>query len=319
MNSNQMFRHLARTFQRLLSLSASKGLEYCGGQEIDRLRNFKDGGARVGVHPVKHLFIALDKHWNSISTYVRELDQPVKRVLSEPIAGRIDDAILYLNLMKMLLVDLGIEKDPNPEGEHPSQDYSRLPEMFDALFWPRQFKEALPVPDISATTQHTGRWETGPGAPQYVTVCRLPPKVAQDVPHVVPGKGSHDPIPEGTGKAEKDASSGCVDTDSIRALTKLVTDWSVPTFPRRSLDVIILKLTSHELPELVVALANRDWKKVDGEVGDVLILLLDLFAIRQAQLGATVVEKMEVNRLRKWVIDGYGVSRHVVDKEANHG
>lgn len=92
------------TNTRIKELVNTKGREYSG--DHDRLRNFKEGGERVGVDPRTVLSIYMDKHYCSIMQYVKDKQTSVERTLSEPIEGRIDDMILYLHLLKALIWDL---------------------------------------------------------------------------------------------------------------------------------------------------------------------------------------------------------------------
>ena len=85
------------TFSDMRELTATKGREYAGSD--DQLANFKRLGKALRMAPEAILFVYLTKHLDSITTYVRELQEDQ---LSEPIDGRIDDAILYLILLKGL-------------------------------------------------------------------------------------------------------------------------------------------------------------------------------------------------------------------------
>ena len=88
------------TFTDMRELTATKGREYAGSD--DQLANFKRLGEALRMAPEAILFIYLTKHLDSITTYVRELQE---HELSEPIDGRIDDAILYLILLKGLTLE----------------------------------------------------------------------------------------------------------------------------------------------------------------------------------------------------------------------
>jgi hypothetical protein len=86
------------TFQEILELNKRKGHDYAG--DDDALSNFKETGKRKGIKPEQVLGVHLDKHLSAIDTYIRE-----GQVESEPIEGRIDDAILYLLLLKGLVME----------------------------------------------------------------------------------------------------------------------------------------------------------------------------------------------------------------------
>jgi len=86
------------TFTRMLELTKTKGEEYSGSD--DQLANFKRSawGARMTQEQV--WYVLFDKHVNSIKHYIVH-----GGVKSEPIDSRIDDAILYLILLKAMAVD----------------------------------------------------------------------------------------------------------------------------------------------------------------------------------------------------------------------
>lgn len=84
------------TLSAVCTLSATKGKEYT--QDGERLKNFKDLASDLGISPESVCFIFLKKHIDAIKSFVK-----FKEVYSEPIEGRIDDAILYLILLKALI------------------------------------------------------------------------------------------------------------------------------------------------------------------------------------------------------------------------
>ena len=91
---------LESTHNRLLTLTRTKGREYAGSD--DQLANFRRIGDRLGMPPEAVLFVYLSKHLDAISTYIRGLAEGLPQSLSEPIGGRIEDAILYLVLLQAL-------------------------------------------------------------------------------------------------------------------------------------------------------------------------------------------------------------------------
>lgn len=90
-------------FDRILELNTTKGNDYAGNE--DALANFKNAAVRLGLTPEQVWGVYADKHWSAIMTYCKD-----GQVESEPIEGRIRDAVLYL----LLLMGLVIEK--NAEG-----------------------------------------------------------------------------------------------------------------------------------------------------------------------------------------------------------
>ena len=93
------FRNLLdATYQSLVNLTASKGEEY--SRDTDQLANFKRQAEELNATPEKILMVYLNKHLDSIKSFVK-----TGKVHSEPIEGRIDDAILYLILLKGIVQD----------------------------------------------------------------------------------------------------------------------------------------------------------------------------------------------------------------------
>lgn len=87
--AQQDFRECMEACDRIL---ATKGHDYTQGQ--GRLKNFYSNAQRLGA-PARHVLgLYLFKHIDAIETWIR--DGAVK---SEPIEGRIHDAINYLLLL----------------------------------------------------------------------------------------------------------------------------------------------------------------------------------------------------------------------------
>jgi hypothetical protein len=111
------------TFLRLKALNKTKGHDYAGDK--DALANFKSAAQRLGLSSEQVWAVYADKHWSAIMTFCKE-----GQVESEPIEGRIDDAILYLFLLKGMVAEKGerarselLKIDPIPGGhavvDHP--------------------------------------------------------------------------------------------------------------------------------------------------------------------------------------------------------
>jgi hypothetical protein len=92
-----------RTFESIKALTSSKGEEYANNAadgNADQHANFKRQAEQLGMKPEQVLSVYMSKHLDAISSYIR-----TGREFSEPIDGRIDDAILYLILLKGLVTD----------------------------------------------------------------------------------------------------------------------------------------------------------------------------------------------------------------------
>lgn len=95
---------------RRLGILTGKGKEYT--DDKDALSNFKLNAERLGLHPVQVLAIYMFKHINSIESYLRQFDSEMTVMdiqdSAEGITSRIDDSVNYLELLHLLLMDLGI-------------------------------------------------------------------------------------------------------------------------------------------------------------------------------------------------------------------
>lgn len=103
MDQKQFEQLFSNTMQELHQLLVVKGGEYAGSD--DRLANFKRGGALTGVKPLTVLFIYLAKHYDAVSTYVRDKQVGIDRPRSEEIEGRLDDLMNYCILAKAIIAE----------------------------------------------------------------------------------------------------------------------------------------------------------------------------------------------------------------------
>lgn len=79
-------------FDMLVDINRKKGHDYAG--EEDALSNFKRHAENLGLRPEQIWAVYFSKHADAVMTYCRE-----GAVASEPIEGRIHDALLYLFLL----------------------------------------------------------------------------------------------------------------------------------------------------------------------------------------------------------------------------
>lgn len=96
MTRDQFLALLDHEFQVIVNINKTKGHDYAGDE--DALRNFKEQAAELGLSPEQVWGVFFGKHLKAIHTYVRE-----GAVASEPIEGRVHDAILYLFLLLGLI------------------------------------------------------------------------------------------------------------------------------------------------------------------------------------------------------------------------
>lgn len=96
MNKKDFQLLLGETFHRMQELTDSKGEEYA--RSDDQLANFKRSAIDAGIRPEQVWVVLFNKHVDAIKSFVQ-----TGKILSEPIDGRIDDAILYLCLLKAMV------------------------------------------------------------------------------------------------------------------------------------------------------------------------------------------------------------------------
>lgn len=96
---------LDSTFGDLYTLNAEKGHDYAGDENV--FSNFERGAEKFGLRREQVLGIFLAKHLDAIDTWIREGE-----VRSEPIDGRIQDAVMYL----LLLLGMASESDSKRSG-----------------------------------------------------------------------------------------------------------------------------------------------------------------------------------------------------------
>lgn len=83
-------------YKDIVAINETKGKDYSGDE--DALSNFKVLAQRLGMTPLQVWGVYALKHIAAIESYIKN-----GSVESEPIEGRIDDAILYLFLLRGLI------------------------------------------------------------------------------------------------------------------------------------------------------------------------------------------------------------------------
>lgn len=87
-------------FDQIRKMRDTKGKEYANSQ-IDRLANFKDTAAELGLRPEQVLLVYSEKHGRAIKNYCKH----GKSFSTESIEGRILDRIVYDFLLIGLIRD----------------------------------------------------------------------------------------------------------------------------------------------------------------------------------------------------------------------
>lgn len=96
---------------------------------------------------------------------------------------------------------------------------------------------------------------------------------------------------------------------TVRTIQNEIKRWADRVYSNRTESSILEKL-KEENQELIDALASTENIEAT-ELADVLILVLDLASIRGVDVYSAVIEKLEINRKRSWVINpDTGVMRH---------
>lgn len=103
MKAEAFAKSIDELYERLKSLTASKGEEY-KRREDNQFANFERGARALGLTREQVLMVYLSKHLDSITTYVKDRAAGQEKQYAEPITGRIDDAILYLLLLRGMAV-----------------------------------------------------------------------------------------------------------------------------------------------------------------------------------------------------------------------
>ena len=92
MTHEQFNKFQLELIDEVIRMKDTKGKEYANLES--RFANFDRCAAKKGVSRLVVAGIYLDKHLDAIDSFIR-----TKKVMSEPIRGRIVDAITYLTLL----------------------------------------------------------------------------------------------------------------------------------------------------------------------------------------------------------------------------
>lgn len=104
MNPTEFRKSIDRLYERLVALTRTKGQEY-KGRDASQFANFERHAAAMGMIREQVLFVYLMKHMDSITTFIKDRAAGQHHQYAEPVTGRIDDAILYLLLLRGMVED----------------------------------------------------------------------------------------------------------------------------------------------------------------------------------------------------------------------
>lgn len=96
-------------YAEILAMRETKGREYASSE--DRFANFNRSATKNEIHRLQAANVFLQKHLDSIDTFIKDIAKGRNPVLSEPIRGRYKDAILYLFLMAGMTEEEELRKD----------------------------------------------------------------------------------------------------------------------------------------------------------------------------------------------------------------
>lgn len=89
-------------FKECLEMAIKKGADYSGKE--DALANFKRNGERLGMTKYQIWSVYFAKHIDSIMNSIKA-NAEVPQVESEPLRGRVVDAIVYLTIFEAMLIE----------------------------------------------------------------------------------------------------------------------------------------------------------------------------------------------------------------------
>ena len=271
MRKDEFLQLLEEHHLRMVSLTKGKGEEY--SRDANQFANFERGAKDLGILREQVLLVYLSKHMDSIKTIVKSLEGPRFEVYSEPPESRIDDAILYLLLLKGM------------------------------------FREYWPVPATGGAPE--ARWG-GPVsmAVEAVTDAEAAARLARA--RLAGEQRIADRITKAGGPKidmTKDVGRGKLEVVldfpyTPEELGSIVMEWADETFGVDRDENSTWKKLFEELGEVI---RNPD---DPAEWADVMILMLDLAARHSVKLTPAILAKMEVLRGRVWETRN-GVFSHV--------
>jgi DNA-binding transcriptional regulator YhcF (GntR family) len=103
MNNDRYEKIKLDRFEARLKMAGGKAKEYA--KDNDRLANFKEAAAILGIHPLTVASVYFYKHVAAVLTFCRKTADGVTPELSEPIEGRVQDAQEYLDIIAALIED----------------------------------------------------------------------------------------------------------------------------------------------------------------------------------------------------------------------
>lgn len=101
MDNEEFHKMMQDENKRLQSLMTAKNNEY--SVDGKPFTNFKEIGKRLNLHPIQVALVYMNKHWESIHTWVKDKLDNQTRERTESIEGRIDDLQNYLHILRGMI------------------------------------------------------------------------------------------------------------------------------------------------------------------------------------------------------------------------
>ena len=112
MNSKEFEINIDDIFEQCKSMLIRKGREYQSTKDegVNVFANFERSANDLGLNRESILWVYFSKHKDSITTFIRDMEngktvEEHEKNLSEPISGRIIDAINYLLLLNAMITE----------------------------------------------------------------------------------------------------------------------------------------------------------------------------------------------------------------------
>ena len=117
MNTHEFDQEINSVFNECQEVLVNKGREYQStkNEGSNVFANFERISESLSINRESVLWVYFSKHRDSISTFIRDLEngksvQEIEDKLTEPINGRITDAINYLLLLNSMINEKRTEK-----------------------------------------------------------------------------------------------------------------------------------------------------------------------------------------------------------------
>lgn len=124
MTSSQRKLSTDNLWAECLAVMGTKEVDYAS--KVDCMANFKRVGERAGLSKYYVWLVYFLKHADAISNAIKyHPDSPATETKSEPLRGRVVDAINYLSILVNLMDEDSLTADPRWELDQPTGQFVR--------------------------------------------------------------------------------------------------------------------------------------------------------------------------------------------------